>query len=102
MATFCKGILLQYGARGVFNMLMRSTGLGKTQLTGHVNEIKRQGDYLIMYVDVVDPVKWKLRVGVNHRDMTKVIKSCGKRSIIQFILSPTQWRKKQADHPGDF
>ena len=83
-------------------MLMRSTGLGKTQLTGYINDIKRQGDYLIMYVDVVDPVKWKLRVGVSHRDMTKVIKSCGKRSIISFILSPTQMRNKNPNHPGDF
>ena len=83
-------------------MLMRSTGLGKTQLTGQVSDIKRQGDYLIMYVDVVDPVKWKLRVGVSHRDMTKVVKSCGKRSIISFIMSPTQMRNKNPNHPGDF
>ena len=83
-------------------MLMRSTGLGKTQLTGAVTDIKRQGDYLIMYVDVVDPVKWKLRVGVNHRDMTKVIKSCAKRPIISFILSPAQMRNKNPNHPGDF
>ncbi len=83
-------------------MLMRSTGLGKTQLTGHVNNIKRQGDYLIMYVDVVDPVKWKLRVGVSHRDVTKVLKSCGKRNIISFILSPSQMRNKNPNHPGDF
>lgn len=83
-------------------MLMRSTGLGKTQLTGYVSDIKRQGDYLIMYVDVVDPVKWKLRVGVSHRDMTKVIKSCAKRPIISFILSPTQMRRKNPNHPGDF
>jgi len=55
-----------------------------------------------MYVDVVDPVKWKLRVGVSHNDMTKVIKSCGKRPIISFILSPTQWRNKNPNHPGDF
>jgi len=83
-------------------MLMRSTGLGKTQLTGHVNDIKRQGDYLIMYVDVVDPVKWKLRVAVSYRDVTKVLKSCGKRPIISFILSPTQMRNKNPNPPGDF
>jgi hypothetical protein len=34
--------------------------------------------------------------------MTKVIKSCAKRPIISFILSPAQMRNKNPNHPGDF
>jgi len=83
-------------------MLMRSTGLGKTQLTGQIIELKRQGDYLIMHVDVVDPVKWKIRVAVSFLDVAKVIASCAKRSIVSFILSPKQWRNKKPNTPGDF
>ena len=83
-------------------MLMRSTGLGKTQLTGQIIELKRQGDYLIMNVDVVDPVKWRIRVAMSFRDMAKVIACCAKRSIVSFILSPKQWRNKKPNHPGDF
>ena len=83
-------------------MLMRSTGLGKTQLTGQVIELKRQGDYLIMHVDVVDPVKWKIRVAMSFRDLAKVIASCASRSIVSFILSPKQWRNKKPNPPGDF
>jgi len=83
-------------------MLMRSTGLGKTQLTGQIIELKRQGDYLVMHVDVVDPVKWRIRVAMSFRDMAKVIACCASRSIVSFILSPKQWRNKKPNHPGDF
>lgn len=83
-------------------MLMRSTGLGKTELKGKIDQVQRQGDYLIMYVDVVDPVKWRLRVGLDFRDLVKVVSCMGKRAILTFIFSPKQWGKKEADHPGDF
>jgi hypothetical protein len=83
-------------------MLMRSTGLGKTELTGKVDCLQRQGDYIIMYVDVVDPVKWRLRVGLNFRDLAKVMSCMAKSAILSFLLSPKQWSKKQPDHPGDF
>jgi hypothetical protein len=55
-----------------------------------------------MYVDVVDPVKWRLRVGLDFRDLVKVVSCMGKRAILTFIFSPKQWGKKEADHPGDF
>ena len=83
-------------------MLMRSTGLGKTELTGKIDRLQRQGDYIIMFVDVVDPVKWRLRVGLNFRDLAKVVSCMAKSAIISFVLSPKQWGKKEPDHPGDF
>jgi hypothetical protein len=83
-------------------MLFRSTGLGKTQLSGKVVDLQRQGDYLIMQVDVVEPVKWRIRAAMNFRDLAKVMACCAKRSIVSFILSPKQWRNKQPNHPGDF
>jgi hypothetical protein len=83
-------------------MLMRSTGLGKTELKGKVDCMERQGDYIIMYVDVVDPVKWRLRVGLNFRDLAKVVSCMAKRKVLSFVLSPKQWGKKEPDHPGDF
>ena len=83
-------------------MLMRSTGLGKTELSGKVNSMQRQGDYIIMYVDVVDPVKWKLRVGLNFRDLAKVMSCMAKSAILSFVLSPKQWNNKEPEHPGDF
>lgn len=83
-------------------MLMRSTGLGKTELSGKVDSMQRQGDYLIMYVDVVDPVKWKLRVGLNFRDLMAVVLACGRRPVIRFLFSPRQWFNRNPEHPESF
>ena len=83
-------------------MLFRSTGLGKSELVAEITGIKRQGDYIIMYVDVIDPVKWRLRVGLNLRDLAKVTSCIAKRKILSLVLSPRQWGKKEVAHPGDF
>ncbi len=83
-------------------MLFRSTGLGKTELKGKIDTVQRQGDYLIMYVDVTDPVKWRIRVALEFSDLMKVMSSMLKSAIIAFLLSPRQWRKKEPAHPGDF
>ena len=83
-------------------MLFRSTGLGKTELKGKIDTIQRQGDYLIMYVDVTDPVKWRIRVALGFGDLTKVMGCMAKSAIIGFLTSPKQWVKKEPVHPGDF
>jgi hypothetical protein len=84
-------------------MLFRSTGLGKTELTGRIDSLKRQGDYLIMLVDVTDPVKWRIRGALTCRDLLKVLGKCVTSfSILAFILSPKQWFNKNAKHPGEF
>lgn len=83
-------------------MLFRSTGLGKTELSGKIDTVQRQGDYLVMYVDVTDPVKWRIRVALEFKDLTKVMGCMAKAAILSFLLSPKQWFKKEPTHPGDF
>jgi hypothetical protein len=83
-------------------MLFRSTGLGKTELKGKVDFLERKGDFLIMYVDVVEPVKWRIRAALSFRDLAKIGAACAKAAIIRFFLSPIQWMKKDPEHPGDF
>lgn len=82
-------------------MLFRSTGLGKTELVAKIVDITRQGDYLILQVDTLEPVRWRIRAGFNLRDLGTVIKCLIKPAILGFILVPTHWFKK-AEHPGDF
>jgi len=38
-------------------MLMRSTGLGKTELRGKITGLVRQGEYLVLQVETIEPVK---------------------------------------------
>ena len=82
-------------------MLFRSTGLGKTELVAQIAEVTRQGDYLILHVDTLEPVRWRIRAGLNLRDLRMLIKAVLKLSILAFLVIPTHWFKK-ADHPGDF
>ncbi len=83
-------------------MLFRSTGLGKTELTGHIAGLERKGDYLLMHVDVTDPVKWRIRNGMAFLDLLTLLKVMMKPSIIFFILNPKQWFNKNPQHPGEF
>ena len=87
--------------RGYYRMLFRSTGLGKTELVAKVVDIKRQGDYLIMYVDSTEPVRWHIRAALSLKDVTTVLKVIVKFSILKLLLSPINWRK-EPQHPGDY
>ena len=82
-------------------MLFRSTGLGKTELVAKVADLESQGDYLILHVDTIEPVRWRIRAGISLKDAGAVLKCLFKFSILSFVLLPTHWFKK-AEHPGDF
>lgn len=82
-------------------MLFRSTGLGKSELVAEIVDIKRQGDYLIMEVQTLEPVRWKVRGGLNRQDLRMILKSVFKASVLGFLLNPSGWFKAAA-HPGDF
>jgi len=83
-------------------MLFRSTGLGKTEMAADIEKLERQGDYLILRVRTTDPVVWKVRVAMNFKDISRVLKALLAISVVGFMLSPSQWFKKKAAHPGDF
>jgi len=83
-------------------MFMRSTGLGKTQLTGKIVGMQCQGDYLIAQLDIIDPVKWRMRVAMSFRDLAGIVGACMKASILKLLLSPKQWFEKKPKHLGDF
>jgi len=80
----------------------RSTGLGKTELTGNIANLKRQGDHLVMYVDVTSPVKWRIRAALSFKDLFVLLKVMLRISILGFILNPMQWFNKNPKHPGEF
>ena len=83
-------------------MFMRSTGLGKTQLTGKIIEMQCQGDYLIAQIDIIDPVKWRMRVAMSFRDLAGIVGACMKASILKLLLSPKQWFDKKPKQISDF
>ncbi len=82
-------------------MLMRSTGLGATELVAEIQDCKTQGDHLILLVDTVEPVKWKIRCTLTLKDAKKLIVVCLKISILTFVLNIPRWFR-EPEHPGDF
>ena len=82
-------------------MLMRSTGLGTTELVAKINDCNPKGDHLVLYVDTTEPVKWKIRCTLTLKDFRRLIVVCLKLSIIGFVLNPLRWFREPI-HPGDF
>ena len=81
-------------------MLMRSTGLGKTELKGKISGLIRHGDYLVLQVETTEPVKWKIRVAICRPDIWQVIKGILKWKNLKLLIS-TKWRT-EPKHPGEF
>jgi len=81
-------------------MLMRSTGLGKTELRGKIIGLIRQDEYLVLQVETIEPVKWKIRVAIAKPDIWQVIKGILKWKNLKLLLS-TKW-KAEPKHPGEF
>ena len=82
-------------------MLMRSTGLGKTELLAEIVGLRRQGDYLIMEVHTISPVKWKIRSGLSRKDLLMLIKALMSWPVISYLLDIKAWFKEPV-HPGDY
>jgi hypothetical protein len=55
-------------------MLMRSTGLGRTELVGHVTGISVKDDYVIIAMKTTDPVKWQVRIAADLPDLLSIAK----------------------------
>jgi len=82
-------------------MLMRSTGLGKSELVTEIDSIKRQGDYLIMEMHTTEPVRWKVRGAMSRKDLKNVLRAMLKMSVIAYLANLRGWFGKP-EHPGDF
>lgn len=85
-------------------MLFRSTGLGKTELVAEVDKsegLTRKGDYLILHIATIEPVKWKIRAALDYKDVITVLRQCLKISIIMFLFFPVR-AFRPAKPPGDF
>ena len=60
-------------------MRLRSTGLGRTELEAEVATVKKVDDMLIFFAKVTKPVKWRLRMGFQEKDL---------RALFWAVLKP--------------
>jgi len=69
-------------------MLVRSTGLGRTELEGDVKAVDVKGDYIIFVMKTTEPVKWQVRIAAHFSDlftMTRLVIFTGQ--AWKFILA---------------
>ena len=67
-------------------MRTRSTGLGSTELVQQIQYIKPQGDYLIMGMQTVEPVKWQVRAALTYIDVFAMMKVLFKPAVVWWIV----------------
>ena len=60
-------------------MRLRSNGLGITELEAKIIDVKRVDDLIVFYVSTTKPVKWRVRMAFQERDL---------RSLIIALLKP--------------
>ena len=82
-------------------MLFRSTGLGETELVAELDQIRSQGDYLILHVNTLEPVCWRIRGAISFPDLMKILGACLKASVVGWVLGFFR-AFKPVQHPGDF
>ena len=81
-------------------MWIRSTGLGKTQLTAGVDGIQRKGDCLMLSLKTTDPVRWHVRAVVDGRDLIQLIKFSMRPGVVWTALKAIG--RGRAKPPQDF
>lgn len=68
-------------------MRIKSTGLGKTELIGHIENIKRVDDYLVVSMRTAEPVRWHVRIALTPKDIRQMIRAGLSGSNVVYVLS---------------
>ncbi len=80
-------------------MRIHSTGLGNTELVCKVDDLKAKGGYLLLSLRSTEPVRWRIRIIIERRDVTQLILRMLKGPIFLWLLSA--FRKPGAP-PSDY
>jgi len=67
-------------------MRTRSTGLGSTELIQEIKYMKPTGDYLIMGMQTVEPVKWQVRAAMTYIDFLRLMKVALRPGVIWWVV----------------
>ena len=68
-------------------MRTRSTGLGSTELTQKFDCMEPHQDYLIIKMDTVEPVQWKVRVAATQLDVLSILNGLLKPKVVWWVTS---------------
>ena len=83
-------------------MRLRSTGLGRTELEAEVEAIKKVDDMVIFFARVTEPVKWRIRMGFQERDLRMLFWTVLKPRNIWFIIKALFFGRSDAPKTENF
>lgn len=84
-------------------MIVRSTGLGSTEMEGKFVLVEPKADYLVINAQTTAPVKWHVRVAVNFPDLLTILKLLlTRRQCWWFIITQLFKSHKTITRPDNF
>ena len=83
-------------------MRLRSTGLGRTELEAEVATAKKVDDMVIFFAKVTKPVKWKLRMGFQEKDLRALFWAVLKPRNLWFIIKALSFNRKTGSTTENF
>jgi hypothetical protein len=83
-------------------MRLRSTGLGRTELEAEVATAKKVDDMVIFFAKVTKPVKWKLRMGFQEKDLRALFWAVLKPRNLWFIIKALTFTRKNVSTTENF
>ena len=67
-------------------MRVRSTGLGNQEMVASISGLKLIEGYLCMNVESSEPVKWRIRIVMTHKDILRLVK-VGTFKILLYLIT---------------
>ncbi|MFH1651466.1 MAG: hypothetical protein ABID87_05150 [Chloroflexota bacterium] len=82
-------------------MRLRSTGLGKTELKARAAEITTKDGYLIMVMQTIEPVQWRVRAAMTPGDIGALVRLLLRPKVLMYLLSSLpRWFTKSSAESG--
>jgi len=83
-------------------MRFRSAGLGQRELKGKMVNLCPVGDdLLVYYIQTYEPVEWRMKAGLERKDIPKVVKGLLQPSVLVHTIRTIFFLKKNPREPGD-
>ena len=83
-------------------MRLRSTGLGKTELEGEIVDVRRVDNVVIFFVDITKPVRWRVRMAFQERDLRELIGAMLKPKNFRYIMRALFLRHRKVHRTENF
>jgi len=82
-------------------MRVRSTGLGNTQMVAHIDSIKSLEGSLLMTLVSTEPVRWRIRIALNYRDILRIVR-VGIFTILVYLVTGLRSIFKEPPEPSKY